>query len=80
MRRAGHHSATLDGTREIEPRIVLDTMRVPPRRCTSFADTMPHIKPRRLLERPRARLVEEAPAEGRPRTLRLRVDGMVCDV
>jgi hypothetical protein len=41
---------------------------------------MPRIKPRRLFERPQARLMEETSDEGEPRTLRLRVDGMICDV
>jgi hypothetical protein len=41
---------------------------------------MARFKLRKLFERPQARLVEESPAEGGARTLRLRVDGMVCDI
>lgn len=39
------------------------------------------IRPRKLLERPQAWLVGESPDQvGGARTLRLRVDGMVCDI
>jgi hypothetical protein len=41
---------------------------------------MTRIKLRKLFERPQARLVEGSPDEGRARTLRVRVDRMVCDI
>ncbi|KKK69801.1 hypothetical protein LCGC14_2930400 [marine sediment metagenome] len=38
------------------------------------------IRARKLLERPQARVAGENAAEGGTRLVRLRVDGMVCDI